>query len=268
MSGAEPRGAASELDALIARTGALVAEALGAERAPEPIPWSMASPLDDPASVAGVLEHTLLDPRATRAEVLALCDEVRRHGFVGACVNPTRAALAAEALEGSPARVVSVVGFPFGASSTAAKARETAQAIADGAEEIDVVVDRGALREGDWRRVGADLRAVVDAAAGAPVKVILETAEATAEATVAGCLLARAAGAAFVKTSTGFGAGGATAEAVRLMRRCVGAELGVKASGGIRDLARLEEMVAAGATRVGASASVRIWEEARAAARG
>lgn len=216
------------------------------------------------ADVARLIDHTLLKPEATRDQIVTLCGEARRYGFASVCVNPYWAPLAAAELAGSPVKVCTVVGFPLGATSTAAKVAETEEAIRAGAEEIDMVINVGALRSGDEDAVGADIRAVVEAAhsGGAKVKTILENALLDDAQKVAACRLARDAGADFVKTSTGFGPGGATVHDVALMRQTVGPEMGVKAAGGIRTLADLRAMVEAGATRIGASASVAIIEAA------
>src|SRR5271166_4383719 len=216
-------------------------------------------------SIASIIDHTLLKADATRADILDLCRQARDHKFASVCVNAYWVPLAAAELAASPVKVCTVVGFPLGATSTAAKVAETEAAIADGAQEIDMVQNIGALRGGDPSAVQRDIEAVVKAAHrhGAIVKVILETALLDDDQKIAACLLAKAAGADFVKTSTGFGPSGATVHDVELMRRTVGSEMGVKASGGIRTLDDFNKMVAAGATRVGASASVKIVEAAR-----
>lgn len=204
------------------------------------------------------LDHTLLRPDATGAMLGAHCEEAVEHGFWSVCVASRHVAFAHRLLAGSGVRVCSVVGFPHGDANAAAKAAEAARAVRDGADELDVVLAVGALKEGEHRVVLDDLRGVVDAAAGRPVKVILETALLDEREKVIGCALAKAAGAAFVKTSTGYAKGGATVEDIALMRSVVGPNLGVKASGGIRDAATADAMIAAGATRLGASASVAI----------
>jgi deoxyribose-phosphate aldolase len=216
-------------------------------------------------SIASLIDHTLLKADATRADILELCRQARDHDFASVCVNAYWVPLAAAELAASPVKVCTVVGFPLGATSTAAKVAETEAALADGAQEIDMVQNIGALRGGDHAAVQHDIQAVVEAAhrRGAIVKVILETALLDDDQKVAACLLAKAAGADFVKTSTGFGPSGATVHDVELMRRTVGPDLGVKASGGIRTLDDFNKMVAAGATRVGASASVKIVEAVR-----
>ncbi|HJT89420.1 MAG TPA: deoxyribose-phosphate aldolase [Bryobacteraceae bacterium] len=215
----------------------------------------------DPA-IAALIDHTILKPEATRADVLRICREARQYGFASVCVNPYWVPLVAAELAGSPAKVCSVIGFPFGATSTEAKVAEAAAALRAGAQELDMVINVGALRSGDHDAAKLDIQQVVRAAheAGATVKVILETALLDDNQKAVGCTLAKLAGADFVKTSTGFGPGGATAQDVVLMRTVVGPEMGVKAAGGIRTLADLKAMTAAGATRIGASASVKIVE--------
>ena len=213
-------------------------------------------------ALAALIDHTLLKPEATAEEIRRLCAEARQYGFASVCVNPYWAPLAAGELSGSSVRVCAVVGFPLGANATEIKAAEAEAAARAGAREIDMVVNIGELRGGNHGAVEADIRAVVQAAAagGAIVKVILETALLDAGQKVAACLMARNAGARFVKTSTGFGSAGASAEDVALMRQAVGPDMGVKASGGIRTLEDCRKMIAAGATRIGASAGVKIME--------
>jgi deoxyribose-phosphate aldolase len=215
----------------------------------------------DPA-IAAVIDHTILKPEATRAEVLKVCQEARQYGFASVCVNPYWVPLVRQELAGSSVKVCTVVGFPLGATSTEAKVAETAAAVRDGAQEIDMVINVGALRSGDRLAVEQDIREVVEVShrAGAIVKVILETALLDDRQKVVASTLAKLAGADFVKTSTGFSKTGATAHDVALMRSVVGPSIGVKAAGGIRTLADLEAMTAAGATRIGASASVKIVE--------
>ncbi len=215
-------------------------------------------------SIASLIDHTILKPDAVRDDILRLCEEAKRYNFASVCVNAYWAPLVARELAGSGVAACVVVGFPLGATSTEAKVAETAAAVRDGAREIDMVMNIGALRSGDSAAVEADIRRVVETAhvAGAIVKVILETALLTDEQKVAACLLAKAAGADFVKTSTGFAASGATTQDIALMRATVGPEMGVKASGGIRTLEDAQAMIAAGATRIGASASVKIAEAA------
>jgi deoxyribose-phosphate aldolase len=217
------------------------------------------------AGVAAMIDHTLLKPDATRQDIQALCREAAEYSFASVCVNPTWVAECARLLRDTPVRVCSVVGFPLGATTADTKHYETRRAIFDGAREIDMVINVGALKSGDLRLVERDVEAVTAPCrdVGVLSKVIIEAALLTDEEKVTACTVAKAAGADFVKTSTGFGPGGATAGDVALMRRVVGAEMGVKAAGGVRDLEGLKAMVAAGATRIGASAGVRIVQESR-----
>lgn len=210
------------------------------------------------SGIAKLIDHTLLKPDATRAELVKLCEEARTHRFASVCINTTWVTLAVELLKGSGVMTICVVGFPLGAATSRAKAAETREAIQNGAAEIDMVINLGLLKGGDHDAVYDDIRAVVEAAQGRPVKVILETHLLTREQKVAACALSKAAGAAFVKTSTGFSGGGATAEDIALMRAVVGPDMGVKASGGVRTAEDARKMVAAGANRLGASASVAI----------
>src|SRR4051812_42458918 len=223
-----------------------------------------------PAGIAAMIDHTLLKADATRKEIEELCREAAQFGFATVCVNPAWVAFAARRLAGSTVGVCSVVGFPLGATTGDVKAYETRRAIYDGAREIDMVINVGALKSGDLRIVERDIDGVVSTCreCGALSKVIIEAALLTDDEKVTACTLAKAAGADYVKTSTGFGPGGATAADVALMRRAVGAEMGVKAAGGVRDLEGLKAMVAAGATRVGASAGVKIVQQARGDASG
>jgi len=218
-----------------------------------------------PERLAALIDHTLLKPEATPQQIAQLCAEAREHRFAAVCVNPVYVPLAADLLAGSEIEVATVVGFPLGATPTAVKVFETLQAIQGGATEIDMVLPIGLLKAGRYDKVAQDINAVAQAAhaAGAIVKVILETALLTDEEKIAACLLSKHAGADFVKTSTGFGPGGATVEDVALMRRIVGPHLGVKAAGGIRTFAQAKAMVEAGANRLGASAGVRLVAEAR-----
>lgn len=209
-------------------------------------------------------DHTLLKADATTDQIDELCREALAHDFYSVCVNSCNVAQCADVLKGSDVKIAAVVGFPLGACTTATKAFETEEACRDGASEIDMVINIGALKEGGEEFVYEDIKAVVDAAAkyGAIVKVIIETCLLTDEEKVTACRLAKEAGAAFVKTSTGFSTGGATAEDVALMRKTVGADMQVKASGGIRDYETVIAMIEAGADRIGASASVKIMESA------
>jgi deoxyribose-phosphate aldolase len=218
-----------------------------------------------PAGVASMIDHTLLKPDATRAQIEELCREAAQFKFATVCVNPTWVATCARLLRGSGVGVCSVVGFPLGATTADVKAYETRRAIFDGAREIDMVINVGALKSGDLRTVECDIESVAAPCrdAGALSKVIIEAALLTDEEKVTACTIAKAAGADYVKTSTGFGPGGATAADVALMRRVVGADMGVKAAGGVRDLEGLQAMIAAGASRVGASAGVKIVQQAR-----
>lgn len=218
-----------------------------------------------PAGVAGMIDHTLLKPDATSSEIEALCREAAQFKFATVCINPTWVALAAKLLSGSGVGVCTVVGFPLGATTPDVKGYETRRAIFDGAREIDMVINVGALKSGDLRTVECDIEAVTRPCreAGVLSKVIIEAALLTDDEKVTACTLSKAAGADYVKTSTGFASGGATAADVALMRRVVGAEMGVKAAGGVRDLEGMKAMIAAGATRVGASAGVKIVQQSR-----
>ena len=213
-------------------------------------------------SIAALIDHTILKPEATRQDVLKVCREARQYHFASVCVNPYWVPLVAREVAGSSVKVCSVVGFPLGATTTDAKVAETAGALRNGAQEIDMVINVGALRSGDFDAVKNDIQQVVRVAhqAGAIVKVILETALLDDTQKTTASKLAKAAGADFVKTSTGFSSSGATAHDIALMRAAVGPEMGVKASGGIRTLQDVQAMTAAGATRIGASASVKIVE--------
>jgi deoxyribose-phosphate aldolase len=220
--------------------------------------------------IASLIDHTLLRADATRDDILQLCREARDHNFASVCVNSCWVPLAASQLGGSQVKVCTVVGFPLGATSTGAKVCETEDALRAGAQEIDMVQNIGALRGGDEQAVEEEvaLVAAVCHRAGAILKVILETALLSDDQKILACQLAQAAGADFVKTSTGFGPSGATVHDVELMRRTVGPSIdgkgvGVKASGGIRTLDDLNKMVAAGATRIGSSSGVKIVEAAR-----
>lgn len=217
----------------------------------------------DPA-LAGSIDHTILRADATREDIVRICQEARKYSFASVCVNPYWVPLAARQLSGSPVKVCTVIGFPLGATSTEIKRAEAEAAIRVGAQEIDMVINVGALKSGDQETVKLDIQAVVDAShkGGAIVKVIIETALLDDNQKAIACTLAKMAGADFVKTSTGFAATGATVHDVALMRSIVGPNIGVKASGGIRTLDDVQKMTAAGATRIGASASVKIVEAA------
>ena len=212
--------------------------------------------VETPADLAPYIDHTLLRPDAARADVAELCAEAAEHGFAAVCVGSRWVADARLHLRGTPVAVCCVVGFPHGDGSTAAKAAEAAAAAGDGADELDMVIALGPLKAGDYREVEQDVRAVVEASAGRLVKVILETCQLDERQKVVACALSVAAGAAYVKTSTGFGGGGATVEDIALMRSVVGPSVGVKASGGIRDFETAKAMIDAGASRIGASRSV------------
>jgi deoxyribose-phosphate aldolase len=211
-----------------------------------------------PADLAKLIDHTLLKPEATRDEVVKLCEEAKKHRFASVCVNSTWVPLCAALLAGTGVMVCAVVGFPLGAMTPGAKAYEARECVRQGAREIDMVLNIGALKSRDYETVFEDICRVVKASAPAGVKVILETSALDTEQKIEACTLSKLAGAAFVKTSTGFGKGGATVEDVQLMRRIVGTELGVKASGGVRTAEDAIKMAQAGANRLGASASVAI----------
>ena len=210
------------------------------------------------SDIARIIDHTLLKPDATRDQIVKLCDEAKEYRFASVCVNPANVSLAAKMLATSEVKVCTVIGFPLGATTSAVKAFETQDAVANGAGEIDMVINIGALKSGNDTYVLNDILAVRETARRKIIKVILETALLSKEEKIRACLLAKQAGADFVKTSTGFGSGGATVEDIRLMRETVGVKMGVKASGGIRDLAAAQAMIAAGATRLGTSASIAI----------
>lgn len=216
------------------------------------------------AELAKRIDHTLLGPTAATEAVRALCEEAVQYGVASVCVNPCHAAIACEALRETSVGVCVVIGFPHGMTLSEVKAFEAQKAIALGVSELDMVANIAALMEGDYETVVEDIRAVCHVAASAPrkvtVKVILETALLDERAKVAGAILAKAAGADYVKTSTGFGPGGATVEDVALLRATVGAEMGVKAAGGIRDRETAVAMIEAGATRIGASRTAAILE--------
>ncbi|MFJ8063055.1 deoxyribose-phosphate aldolase [Psychrobacillus sp. NPDC096426] len=210
-------------------------------------------------NIAALIDHTLLKQDATRNQIEKLCEEAKTYTFASVCVNPTWVNVSAKLLQDSPVKVCTVIGFPLGASTTEVKAFETTNAIENGAEEIDMVINVGALKDREYDYVQKDIEAVVQAAKGkAIVKVILETCLLTDEEILRASEISKLAGADFVKTSTGFSTGGATVSAVKLMRSAVGPELGVKASGGVRSLSDLQAMVDAGATRIGASSGVEI----------
>src|SRR5512133_1181176 len=211
-------------------------------------------------NLAGMIDHTLLKPDATPDQIAQLCFEARKYGFASVCINPAWVTLCAQLLQGSPVKVCTVIGFPLGASAPEVKAFETQNAIDHGATEIDMVINIGALKARDLELVAKDIRGVVNVAhpRGAIVKGIIETVLLNDEDKTIACLLSKEAGADFVKTSTGFAGGGATVHDVELMRKTVGPEMGVKASGGVRTFEDADAMIKAGATRIGASAGVKI----------
>jgi deoxyribose-phosphate aldolase len=209
--------------------------------------------------LAGMIDHTLLKAEATKAQIVQLCEEAKQYQFAAVCVNPMWVSTCAELLADSQVNVCTVIGFPLGATTTEVKVFETKQAIQNGATEVDMVLHVGALKEGNNEWVERDIRAVVEEAKGkAIVKVIIETSLLTDEEKVRACIISKNAGADYVKTSTGFSTGGATINDIELMRKAVGPDMGVKASGGIRDRQAAVEMVTAGATRIGASSGIAI----------
>lgn len=209
---------------------------------------------------AKLIDHTILKPVASKEDVRRICDEAKQHGFFSVCINPYWVAYAKELLKGTDVKVCTVIGFPLGANTTAVKGYETRDALKNGADEIDMVINLGALKSGDYDTVLSDISAVRKACEGHILKVIIETSQLTEEEKVKTCELAAKAGADFVKTSTGFTGGGATAADVALMRKSVPANMQVKASGGVRSREDFDAMVAAGATRIGASSGVKIIE--------
>ncbi|MBQ4570219.1 MAG: deoxyribose-phosphate aldolase [Bacilli bacterium] len=209
-----------------------------------------------------LIDHTVLKAFATEQEILKLCAEAKEYDFKSVCVNPVNVALAKKALEGSDVLVCTVVGFPLGANTKEIKALETLDAIKNGADEIDMVINIGKAKEHDFEYIEDEIKCVVTASAGKTTKVIIETCYLSDEEKVECCKAAKAAGATFVKTSTGFGTGGATASDIKLMRETVGAEMGVKASGGVRSFDDVKLMVENGATRIGASSGIQIMKDA------
>ncbi len=215
-----------------------------------------------PKNLAKMIDHTLLKADATFNEIERLCAEAKENGFASVCVNPGYVRLASRLLGGDEVKICTVIGFPLGATTYRVKAEETREAIENGADEVDMVINVGALKSGLYNLVFQDIKAVVEAASyQALVKVIIETCYLTDEEKIKACLLAKYAGADFVKTSTGFGTGGATPEDVLLMRKTVGSEIGVKASGGIRDYVTAQKMIEAGANRLGCSSGLKIIKE-------
>ena len=209
-----------------------------------------------------LIDHTVLKAFATEQEILKLCAEAKEYDFKSVCVNPVNVALAKKALEGSDVLVCTVVGFPLGANTKEIKALETLDAIKNGADEIDMVINIGKAKEHDFEYIEDEIKCVVTASAGKTTKVIIETCYLSDEEKVECCKAAKAAGATFVKTSTGFGTGGATASDIKLMRETVGSEMGVKASGGVRSFDDVKLMVENGATRIGASSGIQIMKDA------
>ena len=261
----------AEQDLLIARVTEDVLEALAATRRPQ---TDGLHPLIEPYhatdvdqltadDVAQLIDHTLLKPAAIEADVRTLCDEALHHNFASVCVNPTWITLCADLLAESPVKTCTVIGFPLGATLPEAKAHEAEQALRQGAQELDMVLNVGRLKDKAYALVYDDIAGVVLAGhgQGALVKVIFETGLLTDAEKIAACIICKEAGADFVKTATGFNGGGATAADIALMRRVVGADLGVKASGGVRTGEDARQMIAAGASRIGASAGVQIVRE-------
>ncbi len=245
-----------------AHVDAKVIQAVGADRV------SVCKPTKKGSDTARFVDHTLLKPSATQGEIVQLCEEAKTFCFASVCVNPSYVALSAQLLRGSGVKVCTVVGFPLGSTTPTVKAIEARDAIANGADEIDMVINIGALKSGNDIVVYDDIKAVRDATRGKVLKVILETSLLSNEEKVRACTAAKKAGADFVKTSTGFGGGGATVEDVKLMRETVGPLMGVKASGGIRDAKIAADMIAAGATRLGTSASIAIVTDAKSEGKG
>jgi len=217
--------------------------------------------IQKPLDLAPLIEHTLLKPEATRGDILKLCDDAKRFQFRGVCVNPVFVREAKRQLTGTNCEIITVVGFPLGANVTATKAEEAKHIMALGADEVDMVITIGALKDGEYRTVYDDIRAVTETVGSNPVKVIIETGILEDTEKIAACLLAERAGAAFVKTSTGFTARGVTVDDIILMKTVVGDRLGIKAAGGLRNFQSARTMVAAGASRLGCSASVAIVTE-------
>ncbi len=262
LSALPPKSSAPDDEDDDAHVDERVIAAAGADRV------SVCRPTKKGSGTARFVDHTLLKPNATQDEIAKLCEEARQFCFASVCVNPSYVALSAQFLRGSGVKVCTVVGFPLGSTTPTVKAIEARDAIANGAGEIDMVINIGALKSGNDALVYDDIKAVREATRGKLLKVILETSLLSNEEKVRACAMAKKAGADFVKTSTGFGGGGATVEDVRLMRETVGPLMGVKASGGIRDAKAAADMIAAGATRLGTSASVAIVTDAKADGKG
>jgi deoxyribose-phosphate aldolase len=216
-----------------------------------------------PDFIAKLIDHTKLNPDATFDDIHKLCDEAKNYGFCSVCVNPFYVNYAKDLLKGTDIKVAVVVGFPLGATTTSVKVLETEEAVNNGADEIDMVLNIGALKSKKYDLVYEDIKEVVEKAGDKTVKVIIETCLLTEDEKIIACSIAKAAGAGFVKTSTGFSTGGATEEDVKLMRKIVGDNVGVKASGGVRTYEDAIKMIEAGANRIGASKGVEIIEEAR-----
>jgi deoxyribose-phosphate aldolase len=257
-----PIKAVSEEDDEDAHVDASVIESAGASRV------SVCKPTKKGTDAARYVDHTLLKPNATQEEIAKLCDEAKQYCFASVCINPSYVALASRFLRGSGVKVCTVVGFPLGSTTPTVKSIEARDAIANGADEIDMVINIGALKSGNDVMVYDDIKSVREATRGKVLKVILETSLLSNEEKVRASVAAKKAGADFVKTSTGFAGGGATVEDVRLMRETVGPLMGVKASGGIRDAKAAADMIAAGATRLGTSASVAIVTDAKTEGKG
>jgi deoxyribose-phosphate aldolase len=262
FSALPPKGAAHDADDEDAHVDEHAIKSAGADRV------SVCKPTKKGTNTARFVDHTMLKPNATQDEIAKLCEEAKSFCFASVCVNPSYVALSAQFLRGSGVKVCTVVGFPLGSTTPTVKAIEARDAIANGADEIDMVINIGALKSGNDVMVYDDIKAVREATRGKVLKVILETSLLSNEEKVRACAMAKKAGADFVKTSTGFGGGGATVEDIKLMRQTVGPLMGVKASGGIRDAKGAADMIAAGATRLGTSASVAIVTDAKADGKG
>lgn len=260
LSALPPKAGASEDDD--EHVDEHVIKSAGADRV------SVCNPTKKGNNTARYVDHTMLKPNATQDEIAKLCEEARSFCFASVCVNPSYVALSSQYLRGSGVKVCTVVGFPLGSTTPTVKSIEARDAIANGADEIDMVINIGALKSGNDVMVYDDIKAVREATRGKVLKVILETSLLSNEEKVRACAMAKKAGADFVKTSTGFGGGGATVEDIKLMRQTVGPLMGVKASGGIRDAKGAADMIAAGATRLGTSASVAIVTDAKADGKG
>ena len=209
-------------------------------------------------NITSMIDHTLLKPEASISQIEKLCDEAREYKFASCCVNPSYVSYVSQMLSGSSVKTCCVIGFPLGATTSKSKVEETKEAVINGADEIDMVINVGAIKSGDWDFVKSDITEVIKAAGSSIVKVIIETCLLTNEEKVLACKVSKEAGAAFVKTSTGFSTGGATVEDVSLMRKTVGPDIGVKAAGGIRNYKVAMEMIRAGASRIGTSGGIEI----------